>query len=52
MNVAGLLNFFGSRTMRLPDGRIVWGVGIHEDVASASVRSILSAANVAAREGY
>ncbi|HSG34057.1 MAG TPA: 2-isopropylmalate synthase [Sphingomonadaceae bacterium] len=34
----------------LPDGRIVWGVGIDEDVASASVRSILSAANSAVRE--
>ena len=29
----------------LPDGRIVWGVGIDEDVATASVRAILSAAN-------
>ncbi len=34
----------------LPDGRIVWGVGIDEDVASASVRAILSAANGAARD--
>ena len=34
----------------LPDGRIVWGVGMDEDVASASVRAILSAANSAARE--
>jgi 2-isopropylmalate synthase len=33
-----------------PDGRTVWGVGIDEDVASASVRAILSAANGAARE--
>ncbi len=32
-----------------PDGRTVWGVGIDEDVASASVRAILSAANGAAR---
>jgi 2-isopropylmalate synthase len=31
----------------LPDGRIVWGVGIDEDVATASVRAILSAANAA-----
>ncbi|WP_137679161.1 2-isopropylmalate synthase [Aurantiacibacter suaedae] len=31
----------------LPDGRIVWGVGIDEDVATASVRAILSAANSA-----
>lgn len=31
----------------LPDGRIVWGVGIDEDVAAASVRAILSAANSA-----
>jgi 2-isopropylmalate synthase len=30
---------------RLPDGRTVWGVGIDEDVAAASVRAILSAAN-------
>lgn len=32
----------------LPDGRTVWGVGIDEDVATASVRAVLSAANVAA----
>jgi 2-isopropylmalate synthase len=31
----------------LPDGRVVWGVGIDEDVATASVRAILSAANAA-----
>lgn len=31
----------------LPDGRVVWGVGIDEDVATASVRTILSAANSA-----
>jgi 2-isopropylmalate synthase len=29
----------------LSDGRIVWGVGIDEDIATASVRAILSAAN-------
>ena len=29
----------------LPDGRIVWGVGIDPDVATASVRAIVSAAN-------
>ena len=34
----------------LPDGRTVWGVGIDVDVATASVRAILSAAN-AASEG-
>jgi len=34
----------------LPDGRIVWGVGIDEDIASASVRAVLSAANGAVRE--
>ena len=28
-----------------PDGKAVWGVGIDEDVATASVRAILSAAN-------
>jgi 2-isopropylmalate synthase len=28
-----------------PDGRVFWGVGIDEDVATASVRAILSAAN-------
>ena len=33
----------------LPGGGTVWGVGIDEDVASASVRAILSAANGAAR---
>ncbi len=32
-----------------PDGRIVWGVGIDEDIATASVRAILSAANGARR---
>ncbi|WP_420382551.1 2-isopropylmalate synthase [Novosphingobium sp.] len=29
------------------DGRVVWGVGIDEDVATASVRAVLSAANAA-----
>jgi 2-isopropylmalate synthase len=29
------------------DGRVFWGVGIDEDVATASVRAILSAANAA-----
>ena len=28
-----------------PDGKTVWGVGIDEDVATASVRAVLSAAN-------
>ncbi len=32
----------------LPDGGIVWGVGIDEDVATASVRAVLSAANAVA----
>jgi 2-isopropylmalate synthase len=32
---------------KLPDGRTIWGVGIDEDVATASVRAILSAANSA-----
>jgi 2-isopropylmalate synthase len=32
------------------DGKTVWGVGIDEDVATASVRAILSAANSAVRE--
>ena len=27
------------------DGRTIWGVGIDEDVATASVRAVLSAAN-------
>jgi len=31
-----------------PDGKIVWGVGIDEDVGTASVRAVLSAANAAA----
>ncbi len=31
----------------LQDGRSIWGVGIDEDVATASVRAILSAANAA-----
>ena len=30
---------------RLPDGSSAWGIGIDEDVATASVRAILSAAN-------
>ena len=30
---------------RTPDGRTVWGVGIDPDVATASVRAVLSAAN-------
>ena len=34
---------------RTGDGATVWGVGIDEDVATASVRAILSAANSAAR---
>ena len=33
---------------RLPDGRTGWGIGIDQDVATASVRAILSAANGAA----
>ncbi|MEJ2459740.1 MAG: 2-isopropylmalate synthase, partial [Novosphingobium sp.] len=32
----------------LPDGRTIWGVGIDEDVATASVRAVLSAANAVA----
>lgn len=28
-----------------PDGQIIWGVGMDEDVATASVRAVLSAAN-------
>ena len=32
---------------RTPGGKIVWGVGIDEDVATASVRAVLSAANSA-----
>jgi 2-isopropylmalate synthase len=30
---------------RTGDGRTVWGVGIDEDIATASVRAVLSAAN-------
>jgi 2-isopropylmalate synthase len=30
---------------RAPDGATVWGVGIDEDVATAGVRAVLSAAN-------
>ena len=33
---------------RTPDGRTVWGCGIDEDIATASVRAVLSAANGAA----
>ncbi|OBX18321.1 2-isopropylmalate synthase [Erythrobacter sp. QSSC1-22B] len=35
---------------RTPGGAIIWGVGIDEDVATASVRAVLSAAN-SARSG-
>ncbi|PLK26001.1 2-isopropylmalate synthase [Novosphingobium sp. TH158] len=28
-----------------PDGQVIWGVGIDEDIATASVRAVLSAAN-------
>jgi 2-isopropylmalate synthase len=31
----------------LPDGRLIWGCGIDEDVATASVRAVVSAANSA-----
>ena len=34
---------------QMPDGQTVWGVGIDEDVAAASVRAIVSAANSAHR---
>ncbi|WP_375396215.1 2-isopropylmalate synthase [uncultured Sphingomonas sp.] len=30
---------------RTPDGATIWGVGIDEDIATASVRAVLSAAN-------
>lgn len=30
---------------RTPDGRTIWGCGIDEDVAAASVRAVISAAN-------
>jgi len=33
---------------RTADGKTVWGVGIDEDIATASVRAVLSAANAAA----
>ncbi|WP_369025348.1 2-isopropylmalate synthase [Qipengyuania sp. RANM35] len=36
---------------RTGDGRTVWGCGIDEDVATASVRAVLSAANAVARQG-
>ena len=29
------------------DGRTIWGVGVDEDVATAGVRAVLSAANAA-----
>lgn len=32
-----------------PDGTTIWGVGIDEDVATASVRAVLGAANAVAR---
>jgi len=34
-----------------PDGRIIWGVGIDEDIATASVRAVLSAANALVASG-
>ncbi|MBN8814661.1 MAG: 2-isopropylmalate synthase [Sphingomonas sp.] len=36
---------------RAADGSTVWGVGIDEDVATASVRAVLSAANASAAGG-
>ncbi|MBD2841966.1 2-isopropylmalate synthase [Erythrobacter rubeus] len=33
-----------------PEGRTIWGCGIDEDVATASVRAVLSAANCAVEE--
>jgi len=33
------------------DGRKIWGCGIDEDIATASVRAVLSAANSALRDG-
>ena len=35
---------------KTPEGGTIWGVGIDEDVATASVRSVLSAANSAVRQ--
>ncbi|MGQ7828973.1 2-isopropylmalate synthase [Altererythrobacter sp. Z27] len=35
---------------RMPDGRTIWGCGIDQDIATASVRAVLSAANSAVRE--
>ncbi|MDZ4138995.1 MAG: alpha-isopropylmalate synthase regulatory domain-containing protein, partial [Erythrobacter sp.] len=32
---------------RAADGRTIWGCGIDEDIATASVRAVLSAANAA-----
>ncbi|MEQ8412076.1 MAG: 2-isopropylmalate synthase [Erythrobacter sp.] len=32
---------------RTPEGRVLWGCGIDEDIATASVRAVLSAANSA-----
>ena len=32
---------------RATDGRTIWGCGIDEDIATASVRAVLSAANSA-----
>jgi 2-isopropylmalate synthase len=32
---------------RVTDGRTIWGCGIDEDIATASVRAVLSAANAA-----
>ena len=34
---------------RTPEGRTIWGCGIDEDVATASVRAVLSAANSVSR---
>ena len=33
-----------------PAGKTIWGVGIDEDIATASVRAVLSAANAVAAE--
>ena len=36
---------------RTGDGRTIWGCGIDEDIATASVRAVLSAANAAVAQG-
>lgn len=34
--------------IELPDGRTIWGAGVHEDIIAASITGLISAVNRAA----